>query len=152
MAAPTITSRLLADKLENELQRELTDSGIHRRPKSAKVSIANRREVIDSAFVRKEIDLIKNIEKLAAQLQLVPLSYREDLRHPHVPGIKAGEPEAAFADIAERVLNRWIITCFECRGIQPQFARSDTNASPGRVWIHAGKCSAILADTRTRNI
>jgi hypothetical protein len=40
--APTIAPRLLADKLKDELQCELTNPGIHGRPQATKVSIAHR--------------------------------------------------------------------------------------------------------------
>ena len=103
--APTIAPRLLADKLEDELQCELTNSGIRSRTQTTEVSVANGREVVNCTFIGKEVYLIEDIEELSAQLQFILLSYREDFRYPHVPRIVARKSEAAFAHISERVLD-----------------------------------------------
>ena len=98
-------SRLLAETLKNELQCDLTNAWILCGAKSAKVSVANSREVINSTFVIEEVNLVEDVEELTTQLQFVSLSYRDDLRQAHVPLVEAGESQAAFSDVTERVLN-----------------------------------------------
>ena len=60
-----VAPRLLADKLEDELQCELTNSGIRGRSQPAKIPITDCGEVVHRSFVTKEVDLIEDVEELA---------------------------------------------------------------------------------------
>ena len=117
-----IARRLLADKLKDELQCKLTNSGIHRGTQTTEIPVAYCREVVYGSFIREEIYLIEDIEKLTSQLQLVSFCYRENFRYSHVPGIETRKSETPFANVSERVFDARIVTSLKCSRVQPQLA------------------------------
>jgi hypothetical protein len=114
--------RTQTDKLKDELQGELTNSGIHRGTQTTEIPVAHCREVVYGSLIGEEIYLIEDIEKLTSQLQLVSFCYRENFRHSHVPGIETRKSETAFANVSERVFDARIVTSLKCSRVQPQLA------------------------------
>jgi hypothetical protein len=65
------TTRVTDSRIsEDQFQCDLPNSGIHRRPESREVSITDRREIVDGAFVAQEVNVVEDVEVFASQLHL----------------------------------------------------------------------------------